>query len=222
MSRTLAYGDRGSDVADVQSALNVRHPEFPLLDVDGIFGSNTQARVISFQKGNGLSRDGIVGPKTSAALFPGDALDIVRAMRLRAAALTVECFKTRVEASFQCVRDGPPVTPYDFVLCRYLQSLLVDSNGLVDSTSAQRQRAEGQVNRLRFFLDRMLLEFADRGDILSELLDKWGPELRSFDGRSLDVSGFVSKQLQECYQRAQRQVEYERRSKNTVLGQMGP
>ena len=36
--------------------------------VDGIFGSKTRAAVISFQKKNGLTADGIVGPKTLAAL----------------------------------------------------------------------------------------------------------------------------------------------------------
>jgi len=36
--------------------------------VDGIFGSKTRTAVISFQKKNGLTADGIVGPKTLAAL----------------------------------------------------------------------------------------------------------------------------------------------------------
>lgn len=36
--------------------------------VDGIYGSKTKAAVKSFQKKNGLTVDGIVGPKTAAAL----------------------------------------------------------------------------------------------------------------------------------------------------------
>ena len=36
--------------------------------VDGIYGSKTKSAVVSFQKKNGLTADGIVGPKTAAAL----------------------------------------------------------------------------------------------------------------------------------------------------------
>ncbi len=36
--------------------------------VDGIYGAKTKAAVKSFQKKNGLTADGIVGPKTAAAL----------------------------------------------------------------------------------------------------------------------------------------------------------
>jgi Putative peptidoglycan binding domain len=35
---------------------------------DGIFGQNTEEAVVAFQQANGLSRDGIVGPETAAAL----------------------------------------------------------------------------------------------------------------------------------------------------------
>lgn len=37
--------------------------------IDGIFGSNTKATVMNFQKKNGLSADGIVGPKTWSKLI---------------------------------------------------------------------------------------------------------------------------------------------------------
>lgn len=36
--------------------------------VDGIYGSKTKSAVISFQRKNGLTADGIVGPKTAAAM----------------------------------------------------------------------------------------------------------------------------------------------------------
>lgn len=38
------------------------------MNVDGIFGAKTEVAVINFQKSNGLSVDGIVGPKTWSAL----------------------------------------------------------------------------------------------------------------------------------------------------------
>jgi putative peptidoglycan binding protein/D-alanyl-D-alanine carboxypeptidase-like protein len=61
----LSLGDRGPDVAHVQAALNAKGAR---LLVDGDFGRNTQAAVMAFQGAHGLTPDGVVGPKTLAAL----------------------------------------------------------------------------------------------------------------------------------------------------------
>lgn len=75
----LRLGSRGSDVARVQNALNARmlppnntitRPPKARLTEDGIFGPNTQAMVIEFQRLNTVSPDGIVGPVTMYLLFP--------------------------------------------------------------------------------------------------------------------------------------------------------
>jgi peptidoglycan hydrolase-like protein with peptidoglycan-binding domain len=65
MPATIRKGSTGSDVSLCQGDLNAHG--FPC-DVDGIFGSGTQAQVIAFQKAQGLAADGIVGPNTWAAL----------------------------------------------------------------------------------------------------------------------------------------------------------
>lgn len=57
---TIRIGDRGSDVAAVQTRLG--------LDADGRFGAATQDAVEQFQAANGLDPDGVVGPKTWEAL----------------------------------------------------------------------------------------------------------------------------------------------------------
>ena len=57
---TLKKGSRGNDVKTLQSKLN-------LID-DVIFGSLTEEAVKEFQKKNGLTADGIVGPGTWAKL----------------------------------------------------------------------------------------------------------------------------------------------------------
>lgn len=57
---TLARGDKGADVRDVQVLLCVQ--------VDGQFGPMTEAAVRKLQTRAGLTVDGIVGPKTWAAL----------------------------------------------------------------------------------------------------------------------------------------------------------
>jgi hypothetical protein len=54
----LELGDRGSEVRDLQNALNqVLGLD---LDVDGIFGPATRAAVIQFQRDNGETMDGVV------------------------------------------------------------------------------------------------------------------------------------------------------------------
>lgn len=56
-------GSKGDAVRTIQA--NVRSA------VDGVFGTNTEAAVKTFQKKKGLTADGIVGPKTWQALIEG-------------------------------------------------------------------------------------------------------------------------------------------------------
>jgi hypothetical protein len=68
MNPTLAFGARGPAVVVLQTALNKAMPASPPLVPDGAFGPATRSRVIEFQRSRGLTPDGIVGPKTWAAL----------------------------------------------------------------------------------------------------------------------------------------------------------
>lgn len=68
IARIISYGSSGNDVRELQKKLNSNGYS---LDVDGIFGSNTQAAVRDYQKKNGLSVDGIVGSKTWSSLNSG-------------------------------------------------------------------------------------------------------------------------------------------------------
>jgi len=58
--RTLHRGMDGADVRTLQTKLG--------LEADGLFGSNTEAAVREFQRNHQLVPDGIVGPKSWAAL----------------------------------------------------------------------------------------------------------------------------------------------------------
>ncbi len=53
---TLQMGDKGNDVAALQTALG--------LEPDGDFGPNTKKKVMAYQRANGLTVDGTVGPQT--------------------------------------------------------------------------------------------------------------------------------------------------------------
>lgn len=60
-------GSRGESVKTLQAKLNAKG--FNAGSVDGIFGKNTRAAVMAFQKANGLAADGIVGKLTWAKLY---------------------------------------------------------------------------------------------------------------------------------------------------------
>ena len=64
---TVYSGSRGESVKTLQERLNAKG--FNAGSVDGIFGKNTQAAVMAFQKANGLAADGIVGKLTWAKLY---------------------------------------------------------------------------------------------------------------------------------------------------------
>ena len=62
----LAWGSTGQDVKNVQWKL--LQWGYYNSSVDGIYGAKTYAAVKYFQSKNGLEADGVVGPKTAAAL----------------------------------------------------------------------------------------------------------------------------------------------------------
>ena len=63
---TVGIGDGGATVERLQRELNERKQK---VGIDGIFGPETLKAVKAFQKAHGLAQDGIVGPKTWAALL---------------------------------------------------------------------------------------------------------------------------------------------------------
>jgi Putative peptidoglycan binding domain/CHAP domain len=68
-SPTLRQGDIGADVADAQKLLTAKG--FSPGSTDGNFGPKTRAAVVAFQRANGLTADGVIGPNTWKALRAG-------------------------------------------------------------------------------------------------------------------------------------------------------
>ena len=66
ISAVLREGSRGSEVRAVQQKL--KNWGYYGGEVDGIFGPETHAAVMAFQRKNGLAVDGVVGSQTYAAL----------------------------------------------------------------------------------------------------------------------------------------------------------
>src|SRR5690606_31480513 len=58
----------------------------------------------------------------------------------RTSALAGECFKSRKHANYKCRPNGPAVTAYEYLLCRYEQNHHLDNKGVFrrgqDSTTS--------------------------------------------------------------------------------------
>ncbi len=70
--KVLAFGSRGEQVRRLQNGLNrvsLFKPSIPKLRPDGIYGSNTEQAVKSFQAASMLEADGIAGRRTLTRLF---------------------------------------------------------------------------------------------------------------------------------------------------------
>lgn len=63
---TIKYGSSGDDVKELQKLLNANGYN---LDIDGIWGDQTDAAVRKYQKQSGLTVDGIVGTQTWGSLY---------------------------------------------------------------------------------------------------------------------------------------------------------
>lgn len=73
---TIRLGATGDAVKRLQRAL--RRTPRPDLVVDGIFGPNLEKAVKDFQQSAGLAVDGVVGPKTWAALPNGAPMPVLK------------------------------------------------------------------------------------------------------------------------------------------------
>ncbi len=68
----LREGDRGEPVKVIQYVLSVVaefYNNIPAVAIDGIYGPATKAAVIAVQRMAGLTQDGVMGPRTWAALY---------------------------------------------------------------------------------------------------------------------------------------------------------
>ena len=86
----LSRGSRGQEVRILQQALNEQLYPSPNLVVDGIFGANTQAAVLAFQRQANILVDGIAGPQTKSALgLPITGSPFTHRVRLHFRSLTL-------------------------------------------------------------------------------------------------------------------------------------
>lgn len=73
---TISIGHTGPAVRRLQRAL--RRTADLSVSLDGVFGPGTRRSVVAFQNSAGLSPDGVVGPRTWAALPSGGPMPVLR------------------------------------------------------------------------------------------------------------------------------------------------
>ena len=87
----LSQGSVGPEVRTLQTELNRQLFPRPNLAVDGNFGPLTRNAVVAFQRKAGLAPDGVVGPRTRAALgmpAPGNPFTHAISLHFRSLTLT--------------------------------------------------------------------------------------------------------------------------------------
>ena len=158
-SITLRPGATGKAVKELQQKL--KKLDFYTGSIDGKYGSGTSAAVTAFQKKNGLSADGVAGPKTIAKILSGSASSAVPATESldwfecgnstipRGAVFTIKDVKTG--KTFKAKRwagsshsDTEPLTSEDTAIMREIyggswswdrRAILVSYNGHVYAAS---------------------------------------------------------------------------------------
>jgi hypothetical protein len=111
---TLKAGSRGPDVELCQAALNYHIGKGTKIRVDGQFGSETQTRVIAFQRFHGLVQDGVIGERTRAKLFQAITFLVSAGIMKRPSPPTVGHALSPTPGRFSNLPIGPFPTPLDF------------------------------------------------------------------------------------------------------------
>lgn len=143
----VKQGDSGPLVETLQRLLNDHGAS---LSVDGDFGPLTLTAVLSFQRANGLSVDGVVGPQTASMLTSGSAEDLDSGGGSSFAGVeeyddlrdaVIAAAETHLGAPYYWGADGPSM----FDCSGYVLYVLRQDTGLIDWGD---DTAHGIMNRL--------------------------------------------------------------------------
>lgn len=107
--RVLRLGARGTDVMEIQALL--RKIGYDPGPIDGVFGPQTQQAVTQFQRDNGLTPDGIIGPNTYRVLEP--LLLGYATYRIRPGDTIYNLARRYYSSVLKIVTANPTVNPYN-------------------------------------------------------------------------------------------------------------
>lgn len=76
-------------------------------------------------------------------------------IQVRTMALTMNCFNTKTVADYTCEPNGPPVSPRDYLVCRFQQNQNLGANGVIENNATTRAQAKGAAAKLASVLDQI-------------------------------------------------------------------
>jgi len=139
--------------------------------------------------------------------------------KARLAGLVVECFRNRIKPEYRCSNNGPPVSAFEYAICRVEQSSGIGESGstVQDQRSEQLSKAAGA--NVSSVLEAMLddIQPTPRGTV-NEVIAAWGAQLSGFNHPGLNISDFVAQNLRDCFDRARRPVDGEVMNPSIELG----
>jgi|GEM_PF-5691112 len=139
---------------------------------------------------------------------------------------------------YRCIPNGPPVSPREYVLCRYEQNHQIGQEGVIeqDALLAKQSRADAQA--LESLLNTIFNDVpkgvpaGNEQAVSSEMsrsyrvqsigdFDRYyGSALQKYNGQGLDIRSFVMGTIKKCYQTADQVVEAKRTKPTTDVGAM--
>lgn len=121
------------------------------------------------------------------------------------AVLAVRCFRETPQPQFRCTPNGPPVSAYEYVLCRSQQSSRVGASGVVDRSQSSEARSGARTAGLQAVLDAMLGDIESTPLSMNDVNARWGADLLKFNLPDVSVYQFVMGALGNCFKQAENQ-----------------
>ena len=164
-------------------------------------------------------------------------------VQARTMVLATECFKTASDPSYRCTKNGRPVTAIEYVLCRYKQNQQIGEEGRIEQDQGTRRNAEANAAGLESLLSTILSSTPTNGKVplttgnpqqdqaaMEQMIDQpmnilsaadveaqYGEQLAQYNGKGLDIREFVLGTIGNCFNKATRRVEKERKRANTGI-----
>lgn len=134
----------------------------------------------------------------------------------RLAALAVSCFRDEPRPTFRCQQNGPPVSAFDYVICRFQQSSSISQSDVVELNKVTQARFETAATTLSLILESMLDDIETTPlTSMSDISARWGHQLLEFNLPGLPVHQFVMQTLASCFTKAQHVIDRESRNAST-------
>ncbi len=159
-------------------------------------------------------------------------------IQIRTMSLTMDCFNSRPVDTYRCAPNGPPVSPKEYLTCRFEQNLTLGANGIVEQNSTARIQASAKKDALAGLLSQIAGDTSQSSKIptskeeleasmqsslqvlsVTDIDHLYGSKLASYRIGNTNAQDFVMSIMKSCNQRATRETQLESSRANTTIGQ---